>query len=277
LSYKKWLLVLISVLIVIPLISASCSESPATTTSEPSGTLTEAGSTTVQPLAQELADAFHAMYPKVTVTVNGGGSAVGIKSAEDGTVDIGAASRDLTPEEAATLVETTIARDGIAIVVNPAQTKVNNLTKAQVTDIFSGKITNWKDVGGDDKPIVVVSREEGSGTRTAFQELIIGNNTLITASAILQSSNGAVRSTVASNPDAISYLSFGYIDSSVKALSLEGVPATVENARNGTYPAVRPLLFLTKTQPTGLVKLFIDYCLGSEGQQIVAKDYIPVR
>jgi phosphate transport system substrate-binding protein len=122
-----------------------------------------------------------------------------------------------------------------------------------------------------------VSREEGSGTRAAFQELILGKDVLIADTAILQSSNGAIRTTVASNPYAISFLSFGYIDSSVKALNLEGVAATVYNAKNGSYPAVRPLLFLTKTQPTGLVKTFIDFCLSSEGQAIVAKDYITAK
>jgi phosphate transport system substrate-binding protein len=202
---------------------------------------------------------------------------VGIKAAQDGTVDIGAASRALTDAEKATLVDTVIARDGIAIIVNPAQKNITNLTKAQVKDIFSGKITNWKDLGGDDKAIVLVSREEGSGTRTAFQDLILGKDVLIADTAILQSSNGAIRTIVISNPYAISYLSFGYIDNTVKALSLEGIPATIENAKNGTYPAVRPLLFLTKTQPTGLVKTFIDFCLSDEGQAIVAKDYITVK
>ncbi|MDD5287779.1 MAG: phosphate ABC transporter substrate-binding protein [Dehalococcoidales bacterium] len=269
-------------MLVIPLILSACSKetTPSTTTStdmQLSGTITESGSTTVQPLAEELRDAFQAKYQKVTVTIQGGGSGVGIKAAQDGTVDIGAASRELTDAEKGTVVETVLARDGIAIVVNPAQKNVTNLTKAQVKDIFSGKITNWKNLGGDDKAIVLVSREEGSGTRAAFQELILGKDVLIADTAILQSSNGAIRTTVASNPYAISFLSFGYIDSSVKALNLEGVAATVDNAKNGSYPAVRPLLFLTKTQPTGLVKTFIDFCLSSEGQAIVAKDYITAK
>jgi phosphate transport system substrate-binding protein len=255
----------------------SCVQNTNTTNSTLSGTITEAGSTTVQPIAEQLRDAFQVIYPKVTVTIQGGGTAVGIKSAQDGTVDIGAASRALTDAEKATLVATVIARDGIAVIVNPGQKNISNLTKAQVQDIFSGKITNWKDLGGNDKAIVLVSREEGSGTRTAFQDLILGKDVLIADSAILQSSNGAIRTIVASNPYAISYLSFGYIDNEVKALSLEGVPATIDNARNGTYPAVRPLLFITKTQPTGLVKTFIDFCLSDEGQAIVAKDYITVK
>ena len=278
---KKIMVVLTSALLLLTAILAGCTQNTTpntnTTTSTLSGTITEAGSTTVQPLAEQLRDAFQIIYPQVKVTIQGGGTAVGIKSAQDGTVDIGAASRALTDAEKATLVGTVIARDGIAVIVNPAQKNISNLTKAQVQDIFSGKITNWKDLGGDNKAIILVSREEGAGTRTAFQDLILGKNVLIADTAILQSSNGAIRTIVASNPYAIAYLSFGYIDNEVKALSLEGVAATIDNARNGTYPAVRPLLFLTKSQPTGLVKTFIDFCLSDEGQAIVAKDYVTVK
>lgn len=282
---KKWLAGIISLVLILPLILSACNAETSTTTKSTTtstivqlaGTITESGSTTVQPLAEQLRDTFQLKYPKVTVTIQGGGTAVGIKAAQDGTVDIGAASRALTDTEKATLVGTVIARDGIAIIVNPALKNITNLTKAQVKDIFSGKITNWKDLGGDDKKIVLVSREEGAGTRSAFQDLILGKDVLIADTAILQSSNGAIRTIVASNPYAIAYLSFGYIDNTVKALSLEGIPATIENAKNGTYPAVRPLLFLTKTQPTGLVKAFIDFCLSDEGQAIVAKDYITVK
>lgn len=274
---KRWLVLILSLVLIIPLILSACTKETTPIVAQLSGTITESGSTTVQPLAEQLRDAFQIKYPKVTVTIQGGGTAVGIKAAQDGTVDIGAASRALTDAEKATLVDTVIARDGIAIIVNPTQKNITNLTKAQVKDIFSGKITNWKDLGGDNKAIVLVSREEGSGTRAAFQDLILGKDVLIADTAILQSSNGAIRTTVASNPYAIAYLSFGYIDNTVKALSLEGVAATIDNARNGTYPAVRPLLFLTKTQPTGLVKTFIDFCLSNEGQAIVAKDYITVK
>lgn len=240
------------------------------------GKITEAGSTTVQPLAEELANAFMAAHPDVEITIQGGGSSVGVKSAANGTVDIGAASRELKPEEKTLgLVEHVLARDGIAIVSHPSQT-VSGLTKEQVKQIFAGEITNWSEVGGSDEAINVVSREEGSGTRAAFEEMVMGE-VLITATAILQPSNGAVRTTVAGDPNSIGFLSFGYLDSSVKALSVDGVAGTVENAKNGTYPIVRPLLLLTKGEPEGLVKEFIDYCLSDEGQQIVAKDYITVN
>ncbi len=238
------------------------------------GTITENGSTTVQPLAEKLAEAFKAENPDINIVIQGGGSSVGIKSVNDGTVDIGAASRELTATDP-TLVKHLLARDGIAIIVHSSN-PVTNLTKEQVIDIYAGNITNWSQVGGQNKSIDVVAREEGSGTRTAFQELVMGK-ALIKADAILQSSNGAIKTAVSSDSQAIGFISFGYIDSSVKALAINGAAATEENAKNGTYPVVRPLYFLTKQQPTGLVKDFIDFCTGTEGQKIVAEEgYITV-
>ncbi len=242
-----------------------------------SGNITEAGSTTVQPVAESIAAAFMAKYPEVKVVIQGGGSGVGVKSVAEGTVDIGAASRELTNDEKALgIVDHVIARDGIAIIAHSSQ-MVNGLTKSQVKDIFSGAITNWSQLGGANKTIHVVAREEGSGTRAAFEEMVMGKDTVITATAILQSSNGALKTTVAGDPDAIGFLSFGYLDSSVKALDIDGIAGTVANAKNGTYPIVRPLLFLTKGEPEGLVKEFINFCLGPEGQAIVAKDYISLN
>lgn len=241
-----------------------------------SGTITEAGSTTVQPLAEKLAEAFKAKNPRVNVTIQGGGSSVGIKSAIDGTVDIGASSRELKPEEKAQLVEHIIAKDGIAVIVHPSN-PISNLSKDQVRDIFAGKIANWKDLGGANKTITFVAREEGSGTRAAFDEMVMGKE-LISNKAILQSSNGAIRTTVAGDPASIGFISFGYIDKSVKALSINNVEAKVENVLNGKYPISRPLLFVTKSEPQGVVKAFIDFCLSQEGQAIVAKEgYIPVK
>jgi phosphate transport system substrate-binding protein len=224
-----------------------------------------------------LAESFKAMHPKVNIVVQGGGSSVGVKSAAEGTVDIGAASRELTADEKGMgIVDTVIAKDGIAIVVHPSQT-VKGLTKAQVRDIFSGKITNWSAIGGASKSIHVVSREEGSGTRAAFEEMVMGKDALITKEAVLQPSNGAVRTTVAGDPDSIGFLSFGYLDSSVKALDIDGKAATIENAKSGAYPIVRPLLYLTKGQPSGLAKAYIDFVLSPEGQKIVSKDYLSVK
>ena len=256
----KWLtLPVIAGLLVAAFLLVGCSSSI-------TGTITENGSTTVQPLAEVLAENFTAKNPEVRVVIQGGGSAVGIKSVNDGTVDIGAASRELTSADP-TLVKHLLARDGIAIIV-PTSNPVTNLTKDQVIAIFSGNITNWSQVGGPNIGIDVVAREEGSGTRTAFQDLVMGT-ALIKADAILQSSNGALKTAVSSDPQAVGFLSLGYLDSSVKALEMNGVPATEENAKNGTYPVVRPLYFLTKQQPTGIVKDFIDFCTGPDGQKIV--------
>ena len=239
------------------------------------GTITENGSTTVQPLAERLALAFKAKNPDINVVIQGGGSAVGIKSVNDGTVDIGAASRELTAADP-TLVKHLLAQDGIAIITHPSN-PITSLTKQQVIGIFSGNITNWSQVGGQNKSIDVVAREEGSGTRTAFQDLVMGK-ALIKADAILQNSNGFLKTAVSSDPQAIGFISMGLVDSSVKALAINGVAATEENAKNGTYPIVRPLYFLTKTQPTGIVKDFIDFCTGPDGQKIVAEEgYITVE
>jgi phosphate transport system substrate-binding protein len=226
-------------------------------------------------LAEKLAEAFKAKNSDVNIIIQGGGSSVGIKSANDGTVDIGAASRDLKEGEP-NLVKHLLARDGIAIITHPSN-PVSGLTKEQVKNIFAGNITNWSQVGGANKDIDVVAREEGSGTRTAFEEMVMGN-VLIRSDAILQPSNGAVRTAVSSDSQAIGFLSFGYIDNSVKALAIGGIAATEENAKSGSYPIVRPLYFLTKEQPTGLVKDFFDFCTGTEGQKIVVEEgYISIK
>jgi phosphate transport system substrate-binding protein len=276
-SNLKRLLLLLSALLLLFSFLPSCSSSNPTDSpsgSRLSGTITEAGSTTVQPLAEKLAGAFTKNNPKVTITIQGGGTSVGIKSAADGTVDIGAASRELLPNELQ-LVKFTLARDGIAIIVNP-KNAVSGLTKSQVKDIFSGKITNWKDVGGTDSGINVAAREEGSGTRTAFEELVMGTDRIL-SKAVLQPSNGALRQVVSGDTLSISFVSLGAIDSSVKALAIDGVAANEANAASGAYPVVRPLYFLTKAEPAGLVKTFIDFCLSQDGQSIVrAEGYVPV-
>jgi phosphate transport system substrate-binding protein len=253
----------------------------ATTASTLSGTISEVGSTTVQPIAEKLAAAFMLNNPRVKVDIKGGGTAVGIKAANDGTADIGAASRELTKDDP-NLVKFLLARDGIAIIVNPANS-ISGLSKAQIIDIFSGKITNWSQVGGIDKDIHVAAREEGSGTRTAFQELVMGKDAAgnaipIVKNAILQNSSGAIMQVVKSDAQAISFDSFGYVNSSVKALAVDSVTAQAENARSGTYPVVRPLYFLTKTEPTGIIKAFLAYCAGPDAQKIITGEgYISVQ
>lgn len=244
------------------------------------GEITVAGSTSVQPLAEVLAEAFMAAYPDVRITVQGGGSSVGVKSAGGGTVDIGTASRavkDSELQEFPDLEVFTIAQDGIAIVTHPS-VPVDGLTKDQVKQIFEGAITNWSEVGGLSVPIVVVAREEGSGTRGAFAKLVMGDEEApIVETAILQPSNGAARTTVSTTPDSIGFLSFGYLDDSVKALAIDGIEATVENALSGEYPVVRPLNMLTKGEPNDLAAAWLDFILGGQGQTIVADEgYIAV-
>ena len=245
-----------------------------------SGEITVAGSTTVQPLAEVLGEAFTASHPDVRVTVQGGGSSVGVKSAGEGTVDVGMASRavkDSELQEFAGLQIYTIARDGIAIVTY-LDVPVDDLTKDQVREIFAGQITNWSEVGGPDAPIVVVSREEGSGTRGAFEEMVMGDEAVIADTAILQPSNGAVKTTVSTTPDSVGYISFGYLDESVKALAVDGVDATEENAASGSYPVVRPLNMLTNGEPGELAGAWLDFILSADGQAIVVEEgYIAVQ
>lgn len=274
-GYPGFLFPSLVILLLSTISLSACSPEPASPAiSQLSGSITEAGSTTVQPLAEKLAGDFMAANPMATITIQGGGTDVGIKSASDGTVNIGAASRDLSPDDPR-LVKFIIARDGIAIVVNP-QNPVNGLTKDQVRDIFAGNTTDWSQLGGRPGPIDVASREEGSGTRASFEEFVMGGN-LITSRAILQSSNGALTQVVRGDTRAISFVSFGAVDGGIKALAINGVAATEASAANGTYPFVRPLYFLTDTEPAGLVKAFIDYCLGPEGQKIASSEgFIPV-
>ena len=253
------------------------------TTSEGlSGQLQLAGSTTVQPVAETVAEAFMDMYPDVVVEVQGGGSSTGVTSAGDGTVDIGNASRNIKDSELETYPKLnifTIAYDGIAIVTNPG-TELPSLSIEQVQGIFAGEITNFSEVGGPDAEIIVISREEGSGTRGAFEELVMAagdEEKVITETAILQNSNGSVRTSVAETPNSIAYLSFGYLDDSVATAEIDGVEPTVANVLNGTYPIFRPLNMLTNGAPNELAQAFLDFILSDEGQAIVVEEgYISV-
>ncbi|WP_018086762.1 phosphate ABC transporter substrate-binding protein [Desulfurispora thermophila] len=241
-------------------------------------TITTAGSTSVQPLSEELAKAFQAKKPNITVNVQGGGSSQGIKAAAEGIAEIGACSRELKESEKSLgLVENTIALDGIAVVVNPQNSQVSDLTIEQVKKIFAGEIKNWKDVGGKDAPINVVTREAGSGTRGAFEELVMGKEAKITDNAVTSPSNGAVRTSVAGDPNAIGYISIGYLNEEVKPVKIDGVEPKEDNVKSGQYKISRPFIYLTKGEPQGAAKEFIEFVLSPEGQKIVAKHYIPVK
>jgi phosphate transport system substrate-binding protein len=242
-----------------------------------SGTLNLSGSTTVLPLAQEAAEMFMDENPRVTVNVQGGGSSVGISNVAEGVVDIGNASRDLQDEEKNLgLVDHKIALDVIAVIVHK-DVPVDDLTAAQVKDIFTGKITNWKDLGGPNQAIKVVVRDEASGTREMFDEKALEKEKPV-AGAIECNSNGIVRQTVSSTPFSIGYISLGYLDNSVKALKYEGVTANKENAVKGSYPLSRYLHMFTKGEASGLARAFLDFVLSERFQnEVVAREYIPVN
>ncbi|HHW40583.1 MAG TPA: phosphate ABC transporter substrate-binding protein [Syntrophomonadaceae bacterium] len=277
----KWLGVVVALLLVI-VAAAGCAGKGQTKTGEGeqpgslSGSIKIAGSTSVQPLSEELADAFMNKNPNVSVMVAGGGSSAGIKAAQDGAAHIGASSRELKPEEKTGLTETVIAKDGIAIIVNP-KNGVSELTLDQIKKIFAGEITNWKDVGGKDAPINVFTREEGSGTRGAFEEIVMGKDKKITGKAGVQNATGAVRTAVERDENAIGYISLGSLNEKVKAVTVDGVKPSEETVLNGTYKISRPFIYLTKGAPTGVVKAYIDFVLSPEGQKIVGEKYVPVR
>ena len=237
-----------------------------------SKTLSLAGSTTVEPIASKAAEVYMEKHPDVKVTVQGGGSGTGIKMVGEGTVDIGNASRKIKDKEKdlyPDLVGTIIAYDGIAIVVHPSN-PVENLTKQQLQDIYAGKITNWKEIGGEDREIVVVTRAEGSGTRDTFIELVMNKGKVEETSRALQKpSNGAVKATVAGNESAIGYIGLGYVDDTVKPVKINNILPSSETVKNGTYPISRALYMYTKGEPSGVTKDFIDFVLSKEGQNIV--------
>ena len=241
-----------------------------------SGTVNLSGSTTVLPLAQEAAEMFMDENPDVTVNVQGGGSSVGISNVAEGVVDIGNASRGLKDEEKNLgLVDHEIALDVIVVIAH-RDVPIDDLSADQVFDIFTGKVTNWKEVGGPDAPITVVVRDEASGTREMFDERAMKKEKP-KAGAIECNSNGIVRQTVASTPNSIGYISLGYLDASVKDLKYGGVRGNKETALNKTYPLSRFLHMFTKGEATGLAKAFIDFVLSENFQdEVVAKEYIPM-
>lgn len=253
-------------------VAASSEVASTETTADLSGSISMVGSTSMEKLANALSEAFMEEYPDVTVTAEFVGSGAGIEAVTNGTADIGNSSRSLKDEEkAAGVVENVVAIDGIAVCVDPAN-EVADLTKEQLTNIYNGTITNWKEVGGVDEPIIVIGREAGSGTRGAFEELVDLKDACKYANEL--DSTGAVIAKVASTPGAIGYASLDALDDSVKALSLEGVEATAENIKAGNYFLSRPFVMATKgeiSEQNDLVQAWFDFVLGDEGQQVASE------
>ncbi len=241
------------------------------------------GSTTVLPIAQKAAEVYMKKNPAAKISVAGTGSGDGIKAIIDGTADIGNSSREMKAKEEELAQskgvkpkQFVVALDCIVPVVNPAN-PVKNLSLTQLKDIYNGKIKNWKEVGGEDKPVVVVSRDSSSGTFEVWNEHVLGKDR-VRPDAQLQASNGAVAQAVAGNKYAIGYVGIGYLNPQVKALSVGGVEATPQTAKDKSYAIARGLNMYTNGEPKGAVKDFIEFVLGPEGQKIVKEEgFVPMN
>jgi phosphate transport system substrate-binding protein len=269
---KKTLITAVMIMATATLVFAGGSKDSAKTMGL-TGTYSFGGSTTVAPIAEGVCEAMMSENPGLSIAYEGVGSSSGMKGVLSGTFSLGGASRDLKQSELdAGLVPVVIAKDGISVVVNGNVT-VANLSLAQLSDIYTGKIKNWKAVGGADATIVVCNRDESSGTRGAFQEIVLGKNEYRKDAQICKE-NGDVAQTVASTPNAIGYVGLGFVETVIngggKALMIEGVAPSVETVINGSYKVSRGLNVATKGPATGIEKAFIDYCLSPKGQAIVA-------
>ncbi|WP_305908615.1 phosphate ABC transporter substrate-binding protein [Methylomarinum sp. Ch1-1] len=238
------------------------------------------GSSTVAPLAAEIGKRFESLNPNVRVDVQTGGSSRGVNDARAGLADIGMASRALKDSEA-DLHSYTIALDGISIIVNEAN-PVTSLTQQQIIDIYTGEITNWKAVGGNDRPITVVNKAEGHSTLELFLHHFGLQNTQVKPHVVIGDNQQGIK-TVAGNPDAIGYVSVGSAEYeashgvSIKLLPLQNIAASVKNLRNRTFPLSRPLNLVTKNEPSGMIKTFIEFARSEQVNDIIAAQYfVPV-
>ncbi|HBZ55789.1 MAG TPA: phosphate-binding protein [Syntrophobacteraceae bacterium] len=242
------------------------------------GTISIAGGTAHIPVMNDAAKAIMTANPKIRITVEGGGSGIGVQKVGEGLVDIGNTGRALSEQEIGKygLKSYPFALDGVAVIVYPGNPTAG-LTAQQIRDVFSGAITNWKQLGGKDAAIHPFTRDEASGTREVFWEKLLAKGPIATGANVV-ASNGAMKAAIAQDQNAIGYAGIGHVDQTVKAVVLDGAVASQENARNGSYPVVRKLYMNTKGEPGKLVRAFIDYILGPEGAEISKKHgYIPLQ
>jgi len=231
-----------------------------------------AGSTSVQPYIEMLAEEFARTNPEIRINVQGGGSSAGIQAAETQAADIGMTSRALREGEEH-LWSLVITKDGLAIIVHPSN-PVRSLSLDQLRGIYTGLYNNWSQVGGPDARIHVIAREEGSGTRGAFEEMVMGGER-INPRSIVQNANGSVRQLVSGDPFSIGFISLGLVETgegSVKALQVEGVEASRENVINGTYTLFRSFLFVAYEEPSGEIVKFVDFIMSDAGQAILSAE-----
>jgi len=247
------------------------------------------GSDTVLPLTQKEAEVFMKKYPGSSIIVTGGGSGVGLAALQNSTTDIAQSSRKMKLDEkmkmqdaGKTFAEIIIAYDALAVIVNPSN-KITQLTREQLEGIYTGKVTNWKDVGGDDMAIVLYSRESSSGTFEFFKEHVL-NKKNFAPTAMLMPATGAIVQSVSQTKGAIGYVGLAYLESDVKALKVSYdkgityVVPDVDNAMNKTYPITRPLYYYYLNTTEKAVKPFVDFILSTEGQKIVREvGYVPVK
>jgi phosphate transport system substrate-binding protein len=231
--------------------------------------VTVAGSTSVEPFAGLLAEEYMLHHPKSHIYVQGGGSTAGIEAVRSHAAHIGMSSRSLMAEEK-NLYAVTIAKDAIAIIVHP-KNPITDLSLSQIRQVFAGKIRNWSEIRGHLRPIVLVTREEGSGTREAFQKMVMEKEE-INLEALVQDSNGAIRQVVGSDPNAIGYISLGLVNETVKALKISGVEPNLRNIFYGHYRLVRPFLFVFNGKPEGEANSFLEFVLSPEAQELLQKE-----
>lgn len=280
---KKTLALLLAAVLLIVL--AACGNNEGNTggngaAADLKGSILATGSSALQPLVEQASQKFMDTYTGVTVQVQGGGSGTGLAQVSEGQATIGNsdvfAEEKLDADKAAELIDHQVAVVGMSAVVNPAVT-VDNLTKQQLIDIFTGKVTNWKDLGGSDEKIQIINRPASSGTRATFETYALGQKTEDLQGSIQEDSSGTVKKLVGETPGAIGYLALSYLDDTVKTVKYEGVEATEDNIANGTYPVWAYQHMYTKGEPDAATKAFLDFMLSDEVQNndVIELGYIP--